>query len=208
MPHPIRALLLSSVTGLRNRPPTWHWVVVSAVALAAGIATYGATAHARHTVEQWGATDTVFVTTEAIQAGVTVDEAVIQLRQVPSALVPAGAVRSLPVRALATNVGAGEILVEERFGSAVGHLLASNGWRAVAVERTVLTLDLRSGDTVEVVIATDLYAEPPDLARQPAPIAHVLRVNDTQVVLALPTEQAAEVAIAAARHQVHLLLVQ
>jgi hypothetical protein len=41
MSHPIRALLLSSVTGLRNRPPAWHWVIVAAVALAAGIATYG-----------------------------------------------------------------------------------------------------------------------------------------------------------------------
>ena len=208
MSHPIRALLLSSVTGLRNRPPPWHWVIVAAVALAAGIATYGATAQARHTVDQWGTTDTVFVTTEAIEAGVTVHEGMIQIRQVPRALVPADAVKSLPSRSLATNVGTGEILVEERFGSAIGHLLASNGWRAVAVERTVLTLDLHSGDAVEVVIATDLYPERPDPAQQLTPIAHVLEVNDAQVVLALPAKQAADVAIAAARHQVHLLLVQ
>lgn len=208
MPRPIRALLLSSFAGLRNRPPAWHWVTVSTVALAAGIATYGATTHARHTVEQWGSTDTVFVTTEAIQAGVTVDERLVQIQQVPRALVPTNAVRSLPSRSLATDVGAGEILVEERFASAVGHLLASNGWRAVAVERTVLTLDLHSGDTVEVVIAADLYPERPDPAQQSAPTAHVLEVNDAQIVLALPTRRAAEVAIAAARRQVHLLLVQ
>jgi hypothetical protein len=150
----------------------------------------------------------VFVTTEAIEAGVTVHEGMIQIRQVPRALVPAGAVKSLPSRSLATNVGTGEILVEERFGSAIGHLLASNGWRAVAVERTLLTLDLHSGDAVEVVIATDLYPERPDPAQQLTPIAHVLEVNDAQVVLALPAKQAADVAVAAARHQVHLLLVQ
>jgi Flp pilus assembly protein CpaB len=180
--------------------PLAYWSLTALVAVATGAAIHAITAAAVDARHQWGDTRPALVATRTIAAGEVLDATAVDVRPIPLALVPDGALGALPAPGTpaAAPIGRGEIVSASRIGrggrSEVAALLPE-GTRGVGVPVTEGVVPLRAGDVVDVV-AADLVV----------PAAAVVRVGDGDAVVAVPAGDAPAVARAVAAGQVTLVL--
>jgi Flp pilus assembly protein CpaB len=172
--------------------PLAYWGLTVAVAVVAGAIVEQAVANAADTRHRWGDTAPALVATRSLAAGTLLDASNSDIRAVPLALLPAGALPARPsvARPLASPVSAGEIVTTARVGrngrSPVAALLP-DGSRGVAVPRPD-GLPLRVGDHVDVAGPSGLLTSG----------AVVVDVSDSAAVIAVAADDAPAVAHAAA----------
>jgi Flp pilus assembly protein CpaB len=178
------------------------------VIAAVGVHSMAAAADAERA--RWGDSRTVAVATRDLAAGTAVEPADVELRRLPRAALPPGAVTEAPVGRLVTApTYSGEVLDERGLaphGSGGVAALVPDGHRAVAVPTDPSTVPtLVVGDRVDVVVATDAFGGQvrPSVA---AAGATVVDLGDESVTVALPEHEAPAVAVAAAGGLVALTL--
>jgi Flp pilus assembly protein CpaB len=158
---------------------------------------------------RWGAPERVAVATRSLPAGAVVASGDVVLRDVPSGLVPTGAVRRPPVgRALLAPLARGEVVTDARLaGEGVGGLAAllPDGARALAVPVGPGTPPLRRGDRVDV-LATFEGDEPTFAVASGAAVLAV--APGKAVTVAVTADEAPRVAFALAQGAVTLALVK
>jgi Flp pilus assembly protein CpaB len=180
-----------------RRPPL-YWAVVALLAAAPAVVVGAQIAEARRARDGWLERRTILVTRHPVATGDVLADADVESKSWPVALVPDGAVDSLPDPAVATApMAAGEPVVAARLGRpAAGPVaaLVPGGHRAIAVPRGDAPLPLTVGDRVDVVAAVD-----PAVGDVVAADALVVHVDEATVVVAvdaarLPAAAAAVVA--------------
>jgi hypothetical protein len=178
------------------RSPWLYWAIVAVLAGTAGFLVLRAASGVDAARESWGETRQVVVARHPIEPGAPLDGSVSR-REVPSPLVPADAVSDLDTYAVARQrIAAGEIVVAHDITpSAAPQSLIPEGWLAVAVSEPVAS-GATVGDAVSVatggiVIATD---------------GLVVGVVGEALLVAVPADEAAQVAQAASTSDVAVLI--
>jgi hypothetical protein len=160
----------------------------------AGATTLAAMADAR---DAWGTTVPVAVADVALSPGDHAGADTVSLRDWPAALVPPGALRTMPDAVVRQRVEPGEALSPADVGPATGAAgLLADGWVAVAVpldesRRPPLATADRIGVVVDGVRATG---------------GAVVEAAPGLVIVAVPEPEAAPVAAAALHDAVSLIL--
>jgi Flp pilus assembly protein CpaB len=195
---------------LRRRPSA-YWVVAGALALLTALVVSRAVGRAEAGAARFGGLRPVAVALTTLPAGATVGAGDVELRPLPAALVPEGALERVPVGAvLADAVHEGEVVLAARLAPAGASRLAAAlpaGTRAVAVPVDT-ALPVEPGDVVDVLATFD-----PDLAEGADPTVAVARgalvvdVAEGAVVVAVTPGQAPRVAFAVAAGAVALAVV-
>lgn len=198
------------VARLRRRPSA-YWVVAAALAVLTALVVSRAVGRAEAGAARLGGLRPVAVAVATLPAGATVGPGDVELRPLPSALIPDGALDRAPVGAvLADAVHEGEVVLGARLAPAGTSPLAAalpEGTRAVAVPVDA-TLPVEPGDVVDVLATFD-----PDLAEGADPTVAVARgavvvdVAEGSVVVAVTPGQAPRVAFAVAAGAVALAVV-
>jgi hypothetical protein len=178
------------------RSPWLYWAIVAVLAGTAGLLVMRAVSGVDAARQSWGETRAVFVTRQAIEPGSPLDGHVSR-REMPSPVVPADAVTAVDADAVARQrIAAGEIVVTHDVSpSAAPKSLIPAGWLAVAVSEPVAS-GATVGDAVSVatggiVVATD---------------GLVVDVVGEAVLVAVPADEAAQVAQAASTGDVAVLI--
>jgi Flp pilus assembly protein CpaB len=177
--------------------PIVYWSLTLALAAGTFAVLQRATTDATDARRRWGETRSTLVATRPIAVGDVIGPANAVVRQLPVALLPAGALDTLPDPAdpaasvvAAAPLAAGEIVTHARLGrggrSPTAALLG-DGHRGVAVA-VPGGLPLQAGDGVDVVGAAGVVARR----------ARVVRVSDGTAVLDVAEADAPAVARAAA----------
>lgn len=189
---------------LPRRALAWYAAATALTLLTAGVV-HVSLRRAAEAEAAYGRTTPVVVVTEEVDAGVTVDAAVAEVRRWPRALVPDGAADALPDRASLVALSPGEVVLDRRVAGSDADgpaALLAPGERAVPVPVVVPGLPVEVGDRIDLVAggvpgagpAGDLpVATSPDVV---AVDAAVLAVTDETVVAALDATDAADVAAA------------
>lgn len=191
---------------LPRRALPWYLAAVLLTVLTAGFV-HGALQRAAAAEAGYGTTRPVVVATAVVEVGRPIDPAVAEVRALPRALVPDGALDEVPVgRRALVALSAGEVVLAHRVSgsSAAGPGgLLEPGQRAVPVPVAVPGLPLAPGDRIDLVaggapgggVVGDLPVGPtgPDVV---ATDARVLVAGDETVVVAVEAVTAAEVAAA------------
>jgi Flp pilus assembly protein CpaB len=188
---------------------------VAALAAVTGLTVASLVSSTDRARQRWGASRPVAVATRDLHAGEVVDAAAVEVRDLPRVAVAARALDHLPAGAVVRDpVAAGEPLVPSRLaplGLTGTAALVPDGHRAVAVPLGPAGAPpLAIGDRVDVlaVVGTapgDGHAGadggPTRGATEPAfPVAEAAQVVDVtegSVTLAVPTDDAARVALVA-----------
>lgn len=199
-----------SLRPLRPRLPRralpWYAAALGLTVLTAAFV-HGALQRAAAAEADYGRTRPVVVATATIDVGEPIDADVATVRDLPRALVPEGALGSLPTgRRALVALSAGEVVLAHRVSGsrASGPAgLLEPGQRAVPVPVAVPGLPLEPGDRVDLVaggatgggVEGDLPVSPtgPDVV---ATDALVLVTGDETVVVAVEAATAADVAAA------------
>lgn len=191
---------------LPRRALPWYAAAAALTVLTAGFV-HGSLERAAAAEAAYGTTRSVVVATAAIDAGDPIDAAVVEVRALPRALVPEGAVTAVPEgRRSMVALTPGEVLLTRRVSGsdAAGPAgLLGPDERAVPVPVAVPGLPLAPGDRVDLVaggapgggVEGDLPVGPtsPDVV---AADALVLAADEETVVVAVPVAAAADLAAA------------
>lgn len=149
----------------------------------------------------WGTPVVVAVATADLAPGAAVGPADVELAERPAAMVPVGALTSVPIGEVVTApVVAGEVLVDARVGTGGLSPVAARvpaGQRAVAVPTAAAVPPLRVGDLVDVLDGGGVVVA----------AALVVDVADGAVTLAVAAADAPALAAAASGGSVALALV-
>jgi len=193
---------------LRRFPVGW-WVAAFLLVALTGVTVSSLVGRASAMASRWGAPEQVAVAARFLPAGAVVASGEIVLRDVPSGLVPEGALRRPPVgRTLLAPLAQGEVVTAGRVaGAGVGGLsaLLPDDARALAVPIGPGTPPLRRGDRVDV-LATFEGDEPTFAVASGAAVLAVTR--DKSVTVAVTADEAPRVAFALAQGAVTLALVK
>ena len=169
------------------RRPWIYWTIVTAVAAAGAIATASVLGGVDDERARWGTSAIVLVATRDVAAGEPLADLVAEHRY-PTAMIPAGAVKSLEAGAGAKHaLAAGEIVVEVDVAATTApRSLIPSGWLAVAIAEGVA-----SGATIgdHVVVASEGIR----LAADALVVGHL----DGVTIVAVPDDHAPAVAAAA-----------
>jgi hypothetical protein len=178
------------------RSPWLYWALVAILAAAAGLLALRASAGVETARRAWGEERRVLVTTGAVEPGDPV-AAATELRPLPAPLVPADAVIELPATAVARQrIAAGEVVVGHDVAAAdPPRSLIPSGWLAVAVSEPVAS-GAGVGDPVSVATGGVVLAAD----------GVVVGISGAGLLVAVPADDAAQVAHAAAAGDVALLL--
>ena len=186
---------------LRYHPAT-RWIAGGVVVVMAFAVTQHSASSVAHARRRWGDTRTVAVARHRIPIGSTIDRASIETQSWPAALVPEGALESVPAgRTAIATIEAGEAVLGARVApeGLVGiAALVPDGWRALAVPvaPTVIALDV--GDHVDLIAGFDVAGTTAD--RSPsltvARDAIVVAVDEKRVTVAVSSDDAERVAFA------------
>jgi hypothetical protein len=178
------------------RSPWLYWAIVGVLAGTAGLLVMRAASGVDAARQSWGETRLVFVAGQAIEPGGPLDGSVSR-REMPAPVVPVDAVTELDADAVARQrIAAGEIVVAHDVSPAAApQSLIPNGWLAVAVAEPVAS-GAAVGDNVAVatggiVVATD---------------GLVVGVVGEALLVAVPADEAAQVAQAASTGEVAVLI--
>jgi Flp pilus assembly protein CpaB len=185
----------------RHRRPAPFWL--AAVALTAltvsTVARVTGTAAAERA--RWGEQRPVVVARHDLRPGERLRD--VDVRMVPAALVPRGAVAAPGGQVVAAWIAGGEIVVRDRLaprGLSATAALLPPGSRGVAVPAGQAPLPVEVGDRVDVVATDDTSAT--TIARD----AVVIAVDEAAVTVAVDREDAASVAYAVTAAAVTLVL--
>ncbi|MCU1378191.1 MAG: hypothetical protein JWN29_1174, partial [Acidimicrobiales bacterium] len=145
-------------TRLRFRRPLPFWLLAGLVAVATAALVGHLVADAAAERDRWGTLRPTVVATADVDGGERLTAGDVTVRRLPAALVPAGALRSLPAASLAAvDIHAGEAVLAARLvgpgSSAVAARLPA-GTRGVAVP-SGSGLPLEVGDRVDVLATFD-----------------------------------------------------
>ncbi len=190
------AVVGARVRQLLARSPWILWAVIGALALAAAALAARAMARVDDARAAWGDTRAVLVATADIEPGAAL-AGVTRLEEMPSPLVPASAINDIDAATTARQaIAAGEVVVAHDVAArAAPQALIPDGWLAVAVAERVAT-GARTGDRVAVASGGVV------LALQGV----VVGADAASVLVAVPADEAAQVAQAAAMSDVALLI--
>jgi Flp pilus assembly protein CpaB len=193
----------------RLRRPLPYWTVVVAAAALPAMLVGRLAAEAAAERARWGpGTATVVVVVDR-RAGEPVGDADVELRRLPGALRPRGALSFLPSAAVATDdLVAGEVLVASRLAPAGTSAVAARlpvGTRGIAVPNDV-GLRLEVGDPVDVLATLDPGGGTGTPTTAVARDARVVDVGDRVVTVAVGVDEAERVAFALAAGVVTLAL--
>lgn len=161
-------------TTLARHPLLW-WAAVGALAVLCGVLAAGALRRVDEARASWGTTRVVWVASAAAAPG---DALVAERREYPVAMVPASAVTSSPAGAMARErIAGGEVIVAGHIslGGVAG--LVPTGSVGVAVP--LRSPQLHTGDGVAAFANGQRLAD-----------GIVVRIDDDQVVLAIPADAA------------------
>ena len=196
---------------LRRRPSA-YWLAVVALALLTTLVVTRAVGRAEADAARLGGLRRAAVALVTLPAGATVGPGDTEVRSLPAALVPPGAVATPPEGSVvASTVHEGEVVLTARLAPSGTSALAAAlppETRAVAVPVDPAALPVEPGDEVDVLATFD-----PDLADGAEPTVAVARgavvvdVGDEAVVVAVTPAQAPRVAFAAAAGAVALAVV-
>lgn len=157
------------------RWPPLYWSLVALLAAAPAVVVGLQYAEARRAREAWLDRRSILVTRHAVSIGDVLDAGDVETRPWPVALLPEGALDSLPAPAVAAApMAAREPVVSSRLGRPASSPVAAlvpAGARAVAVPRGTAPLPLAVGDTVDVISALD--AEAASVVATSAQVVHV-----------------------------------
>lgn len=195
---------------LRRRPSA-YWLVTGALALVTALVVLRAVGRAEAGAARLGGLRPVAVARVTLPAGATVGPGDTEVRRLPAALVPPGAVDTSPEGSLvAATVHEGEVVLDGRLAPAGTSPLSAAlpaGTRGVAVPVDA-ALPVEPGDVVDVLATFD-----PDLAEGAEPTVAVARdavvvhADEDAVVVAVTPSQAPRVAFAVAAGAVALAVV-
>jgi SAF domain-containing protein len=181
---------------LLARSPWLYWAIVAALAGAAALLVMRAADGVDAARDAWGEPSLALVATRDIAPGAALDGAT-ELRELPVPMVPAGALTDRGLGAVARQrIAAGEVVVEHDVApNAAPRALIPDGWLAVAVSEPVAS-GAQVGDDVSVasggvVLAVD---------------GVVVGLAGEALLVAVPADEAAQVAHAAAGGDVAVLL--
>ncbi len=180
---------------LAQRP--WiYWAGVAGLALLVGVLVSQAAAGIEDAKAAWGEPRPVIVAVTDIAPGTPL-AAATERRELPAPLVPQGAVGELDAGATSRQrIAAGEIVVNHDVAAVGGpQALTPDGWLAVSVAEPVPS-GARTGDQVSVASGGVLLA----------PDGVVVGSVADAVLVAVPVDEAAQVAHAAATGDVALLV--
>jgi hypothetical protein len=178
------------------RRPWLYWAAVGALALLVGVLVSRATSQVEAARNAWGETRGVIVATVDVRPGEPLAGATEQ-RQLPTPMVPVGAVGALEAGAMATQrIAVGEVVMAHDIGATAGpQTLIPEGWLAVPIAEPVPS-GVRTGDDVAVASGGVILAAD----------AIVVGVVGESVLVAAPGDEAPHVAQAAASGDVALLI--
>jgi Flp pilus assembly protein CpaB len=190
------------------RHPLVYWAGAVLVATTTAAVVHALVARADAALHQWGDTRPAVVALVSLDRGHVVAPGDVAVREMPVALLPAGAVAAPPLgQVIAAPVYAGEVVVSGRLaaGSARGvAALLPPGTRGIAVPVGPASVDVLPGDAVDVLATFD--PSMPDPTFSVAEGALVVAVDEQQVTVAVTVEEAPRVAFALAQAQVTLAL--
>jgi Flp pilus assembly protein CpaB len=196
---------------LRRRPSA-YWLLAVALALLTTLVVTRAVGRAEAGAARLGGLRPAVVALATLPPGATVGPGDTEVRRLPTALVPPGAVARPPEGAVvASTVHEGEVVLGARLAPAGTSPLAAAlppGTRGVAVPVEAAALPVEAGDVVDVLATFD-----PDLADGADPTVAVARgalvvdVAAEGVVVAVTPGQAPRVAFAVAAGAVALAVV-
>jgi Flp pilus assembly protein CpaB len=202
---PVHRSPVRPLARLRRRPSA-YWLVAGALAVLTALVVLRAVGRAEAGAARLGGLRPVAV------AGATVGSGDTEVRRLPAAMIPPGAVEAPPEGSLVgATVHGGEVVLEARLAPAGTSALAAAlppGTRGVAVPVDAAALPVEPGDVVDVLATFD-----PDLAAGADPTVAVAReavvvdVTDEAVVVAVTPGQAPRVAFAVAAGAVALAVV-
>jgi hypothetical protein len=159
--------------------------------------TFGLTLHAMNSAtERLGAHEVVYVAVREIAPGDVLDSRSFATRHLPALAVAPSTLHSLPSSPVARqHIAVGDVLNTTNVRSA--HVHVPRGWQLVMVVPALPMPNLMPGSIVDIVVNAEVVA-----AR--------VRVDDTiddgrQVLVAVPPDQAAQVATLAVTGQVSLI---
>lgn len=190
---------------LRRRPVLW-WLMVIGLSLTIGLLIEGGLAQAQADARRFGAPVEVAVARVDLAPGMAAGPDTVELRPWPEALVPEGALRSVPDGLVVSQVVlAGEPLVERRLTD--GGLVPA-GSRALALPTGPGALGVRPGDRVDVLATFDPLVAPEgqDPTVTVARAATVVTVRARAVTVAVTEEEAPRVAFALSQATIALAL--
>lgn len=186
---------------LRHHRAT-RWIVIALVVIVPFTIVQRATAAASRERHRWGDTRQVAVARHRISIGDTIDGDAVRTESWPAALVPDGAIDSVPAgRTALATIEQGEAVLSARVAPDGAHgtaALIPPGWRALAVPVAPTVIALGVGDQVDLIAGFDVGGASAD--RAPSLVvardAIVVAVDDQRVTVAVPQEDAERVAFA------------
>jgi Flp pilus assembly protein CpaB len=195
---------------LRIRRPLPYWLLAVALGVATAVLVGSLVSDAAAARSRWGSLRPTVVATHDVAGGEHLTAGDVAVRRLPAALVPPGALRSLPPGAVAAvDVHRGEAVLESRLvgpGSSAVAARLPPGTRGIAVP-TGSGLPLEVGDRVDVLATFDgavTEGHAPTFAV--AKRAVVVHVGEDAVTIAVSEASAAKVAYALAAGAVTLVL--
>ena len=198
------------------RSPLAFWLIVVVLATLTGSVVARLTGRARAEAARYGSLRPVVVARGSIDAGAVIERDDVEVRSVPSAFVPPGALDSAGAavgRTVVVPVFGGEEVLDAHLAPAGLRGLAAllpPGTRAVAVPTGAATPPLRRGDTVDVLATFEPSGSGPGRVggggagpgREPTVLvaadALVVDVGSDSATVAVDPDQAARVAFAVA----------
>jgi pilus assembly protein CpaB len=200
---------------LLSRSPLTYWVAVGGLALVTTLAISGLLGRARVEAARYGSPKPVLVATRDLSPGARVGAGDVEVRSLPSGLVPSDAVGDADQargRVVVTAVYEGQAVVRRQlapWGLTGAAALLPAGKRGIAVAAGPAAAKLTKGDTVDVLATFD-PATPQAAGKEPTfPVAvgaSVIDVGGEAVTIAVDPEEAKRVAFAMAHGAVTVVL--
>ena len=178
------------------RSPWLYWAIVAAFAGAAGLFVMRAANGVEAARQSWGTTHPVYVAGRDVEPGAALGDSA-ETRQLPAPMVPADAVTELATGAVARQrIAAGEVIVTHDVAPhAAPQSLIPQHWLAVAIAEPVAS-GASVGDDVTVTAGGVVIAAE----------GVVVGIADAALLVAVPADEAPQVAHAASTGDVAVLL--
>jgi len=205
-PSPLRPLALwRARLRLRRRPVLW-WLAVVGLSLSVGLVPQSGLSRAKADARRFGEPVHVVVAAVDLAAGAMAGPETVQLRPWPAALVPAGALTTVPDgQVVSQAILAGEPVVEARLGA---DRLVPPGSRALALPTGPGALGVRVGDRVDLLATFDPLVAPAgeDPTVTVARAATVVAVRARSITVAVTEAETPRVAFALSQATITLAL--
>jgi Flp pilus assembly protein CpaB len=198
-----------------SRSPLTYWVAVGGLALVTTLAISGLLGRARTEAARYGSPKSVLVATRDISVGREVETGDVEVRLLPSALVPADAVGGVAQargRTVVVPVFDGQVVVRQQlapWGLRGAAALLPPGKRGISVAAGPAAAKLSKGDTVDVLATFDPTNGGGDGKQPTFPVAvgaSVIDAGAEAVTIAVDPEEAKRVAFAIAHGAVTVVL--